>query len=232
MRKKIILRQIIGVWAENDLKIGIFETDQPIVYKQQAKLPKFPQKQDNNKWPSKGPSGLSHLSEGQCLWLYYLQQEENHCQLSDFMTQYTFECLEDVGGPDPHQTQNPPKENMHGGGGYPSWGCFAASIQHATLRETCGSSSETIDPTPWINSSEMKLFRNKIRVSDWSNTSVDMKHTRSSSWLQILQTAFLHSETAWSQISSHIMLSCTWCLLNYLIFDDFSFCFKKRKLNK
>lgn len=106
MRKKIILRQIIGVWAENDLKIGIFETDQPIVYKQQAKLPKFPQKQDNNKWPSKGPSGLSHLSEGQCLWLYYLQQEENHCQLSDFMTQYTFECLEDVGGPDPHQTQN------------------------------------------------------------------------------------------------------------------------------
>lgn len=122
--------------------------------------------------------GLSHLSEGQCLWLYYLQQEENHCQLSDFMTRYTFECLEDVGGPDPHQTQKPPKENMHGGGGYPSWGCFAASIQHATLRETCGSSSETIDPTPWINASEMKLFRNKIRVSDWSNTSVDMKHTQ------------------------------------------------------
>lgn len=59
MRKKNILRQIIGVWAENDLKIGIFETDQPIVYKQQAKLPKFPQKQDNNKWPSKGQASLT-----------------------------------------------------------------------------------------------------------------------------------------------------------------------------
>lgn len=94
---------------------------------------------------------------------------------------------------------------------------------------TCHVEGETIDPTPWINASEMKLFRNKIRVSDCP---IHETHTRSSSCLQILQTAFLHSETAWSQISSHIMLSCTWCLLNYLLFDDFSFCFKKRKLNK